>query len=548
MIESKYELGKKSFENNDFDNYVFFLNEEVKNSSDSFYYLGLSYKELGNTNESSKCFEKSFFINPNNVNSSNALGNIHYLKNEYDEAINYFNNSLKIDPTNTVANNYMGHIMSNLGRLDQANNFFKITLDNEKNPEVLAVCYINAGNCVARLDDMAKSIEYFEKAISLFPENKNSISAKIGLDTHSVSLYLAYYNLGLSYERLKLSGTVDHAKAIEALEKSLLHENLASQNGLNSNDAYLELALNYLTLGRYKEGWNLFERRWNTDRLFKVFDQPVFVGDKNYKDKNVLIYAEQGFGDSIQFIRYVKELKKHDPKKIIVVAHKPLVKLFSTIKEIDEIVSSGEDHSLFDYHIPELSFPSIFETDVDNIPCQIPYFHINEDDISNWGKKLPQGYKVGLCWSGDPKTHLTEYVRMENQKRNISLSQIDELLRIPNINFISLQKEDRKNELVNYPQIINLMNEVQDYYDTAAIISNLDLVVTVDTSVAHVAAALGKPVFMLSRWRGCWRWGTKEFCFAKKWYPTLEIYRETEYNNWNPIIKILTDDVKKLVN
>ena len=91
------------------------------------------------------------------------------------------------------------------------------------------------------------------------------------------------------------------------------------------------------------------------------------------------------------------------------------------------------------------------------------------------------------------------------------------------------------------------MNEVNDYYDTAAIISNLDLVVTVDTSVAHVAGSLGKKVFMLSRWRGCWRWGTKELCLAKKWYPTVEIYRETEYNNWNPIINILTDDVKKII-
>ena len=358
---------------------------------------------------------------------------------------------------------------------------------------------------------------------------------------------MLYYNLSLSYERLKLSGAIDHKKAINFLEKALSYENLAYQNGLNPYDARLELSLNQLTVGNFKDGWKEFENRWHTDRLFKVFEKHLSIGDGNFEGKDVLVYAEQGFGDSIQFVRYLKLLKQRNPKRIIVVAHKPLIKLFSTMPEIDEIVASGEPHSLFDYNIPELSFPFVFNTDVDTVPCEIPYFNIKQEDVDYWGSKLPKGFKIGICWSGDPKSHLTDYIRIENEKRNIALEQIDNLLKIPNVNIISLQKEDRKNELANYPNVINVMNEVNDYYDTAAIISNLDLVVTVDTSVAHVAGSLGKKVFMLSRWRGCWRWGTKELCLAKKWYPTVEIYRETEYNNWNPIINILTDDVKKII-
>jgi|LakMenEpi03Aug12_release.lakeMendotaPanAssembly.Ray.scaffolds.fasta_scaffold52360_4 tetratricopeptide (TPR) repeat protein len=541
------ELAKIEFENKNLENCIKILEENLKDSAESFYYLGLAYKEKGSLEEAKKYFEKSFFINPLDKNSCNALGNLHFTNNELNESANYFLNTLKNDPKDTVANNYIGTIFTKTNKLKEACGHFETILDNEKNPLIKAIAAVNLGNCVARLDDMQKSIEYFEKSISLFPEGKSSFTVQIGLDVHALSLYLLYYNLGLSYERLKTSGVIDHKKAIECFEKAISYENSAIENGLNPSDAYLELGLNYLTIGNYKDGWKKFEYRWNTDRLFKVFESPVYVGDGNYENKNVLVYSEQGFGDTLQFIRYVKLLKKKNPKKIIVVTYKPLVKLLSTIPEIDEIVASGDSHTNQDYHIPDESFPAVFETDIDTIPCEIPYFKINDADIEHWKNKLPSGYKIGVCWSGDPKINLGDYVRIENEKRNISLKQIDELLNIENVNFISLQKEDRKNELVDYPQIINLMNEVGDYYDTAAIISNLDLVVTVDTSVAHVAGALGKPVMMLSRWRGCWRWGTKEFCFAKKWYPTLDIYRETEYNNWGPIIKILTDDVRKII-
>ena len=546
-MNENLELVKKSYENKEYFNCMSILKEKLSDSSEYYYYLGLCQKDLGNMQDAQNSFEKSFFLDSSNKNSSNALGNIHYNRNEYKECLNYFLNTIKLDPNNIVANSYVGNALVGMGRLVEGKSHLSVALENEKDPKFQAILLTNLGNCVARLDDIEGSIIYFERAISLFPEGVSSFTTSIGLDVHTISLYLLYYNLSLSYERLKLSGAIDHKKAINFLEKALSYENLAYQNGLNPYDARLELSLNQLTVGNFKDGWKEFENRWHTDRLFKVFEKHLSIGDGNFEGKDVLVYAEQGFGDSIQFVRYLKLLKQRNPKRIIVVAHKPLIKLFSTMPEIDEIVASGEPHSLFDYNIPELSFPFVFNTDVDTVPCEIPYFNIKQEDVDYWGSKLPKGFKIGICWSGDPKSHLTDYIRIENEKRNIALEQIDNLLKIPNVNIISLQKEDRKNELANYPNVINVMNEVNDYYDTAAIISNLDLVVTVDTSVAHVAGSLGKKVFMLSRWRGCWRWGTKELCLAKKWYPTVEIYRETEYNNWNPIINILTDDVKKII-
>ena len=546
-MNENLELVKKSYENKEYFNCMSILKEKLSDSSEYYYYLGLCQKDLGNMQDAQNSFEKSFFLDSSNKNSSNALGNIHYNRNEYKECLNYFLNTIKLDPNNIVANSYVGNALVGMGRLVEGKSHLSVALENEKDPKFQAILLTNLGNCVARLDDIEGSIIYFERAISLFPEGVSSFTTSIGLDVHTISLYLLYYNLSLSYERLKLSGAIDHKKAINFLEKALSYENLAYQNGLNPYDARLELSLNQLTVGNFKDGWKEFENRWHTDRLFNVFEKHLSIGDGNFEGKDVLVYAEQGFGDSIQFVRYLKLLKQRNPKRIIVVAHKPLIKLFSTMPEIDEIVASGEPHSLFDYNIPELSFPFVFNTDVDTVPCEIPYFNIKQEDVDYWGSKLPKGFKIGICWSGDPKSHLTDYIRIENEKRNIALEQIDNLLKIPNVNIISLQKEDRKNELANYPNVINVMNEVNDYYDTAAIISNLDLVVTVDTSVAHVAGSLGKKVFMLSRWRGCWRWGTKELCLAKKWYPTVEIYRETEYNNWNPIINILTDDVKKII-
>ena len=415
--ESHLELAKKAYENKEYETSINLINELLKDSSEAFYYLGLSKKEIGNIDEAKSSFEKSFFIDQSNKEVSNILGSLCFSKNEYNESLNYFLNTIRLEPKNVVANSYVADILVRTGRLPEAVSHFEVALENEENPLVKAIIVTNLGNCVARLDNIEKSIYCFKQAISLFPEGTSHFTVPIGSDIHTISLYLIYYNLGLSYERLKLSGVIDHNNAISALEQSIVYQDLASINGLNYHDAHLELSLNYLTIGNYKDGWEKFESRWNTDRLFKVFDKPVSIGDGNFEDKTVLVYAEQGFGDSIQFIRYLKLLKQKNTKKIIVVTHKPLVKLFSTMPEIDEIVASGEDHSMFDYNIPELSFPSIFGTTTDTIPNDMPYFNINKEDISYWGSKLPEGFKVGVCWSGDPKSHLSDYVRIENEKR-----------------------------------------------------------------------------------------------------------------------------------
>lgn len=526
--------------NNENQKAIDYFNKEISKN-----FLGLGSAKLKyDIDQSINDFEISLKYDSENLLSMSLLGEILLFKKELSKSLSYL---LTIEKKSAKCPPQIFYLIAccytDLNDYNNALAYLnKIQTEDES---LKAFVYNSFGIICGKLEKLEESIDWFKKSANNFPDDIDTLSLNLNFCNLSLNLYLINYNIGLSYEKIK-----DHINAILYLGKALSF----AQTEDNKNDCSLELGMNQLFIGDFSNGWKNYESRWESKYFkkykSKYFEPPLIVGD--FKDKTVLVYSEQGYGDSIQFIRYVSLLKKQSPAKIIVATHKPLVKLFSKIKEIDEIICGQEGQNWenvprHDYRIPVMSFPFVFKTEFDTIPNE-NYLFVDEKDSEHWRSLMNSSNKpkIGICWGGDPKTNLDTHIILENKKRNVRLNQLKEIILNEKFDVYSLQKEDRENELVQFPNINNLMPHVKDYYDTACIISNLDLVIVVDTSVAHLAAGMGKNTWMLSRFRECWRWGVKEKCQADKWYPSMKIYRETELNNWNPIINQLKLDLIEL--
>ena len=304
--------------------------------------------------------------------------------------------------------------------------------------------------------------------------------------------------------------------------------------------------LSYLQLrqGRFEEGWQSLEARdWYTP-LAKQLPMPRWQSE-SLAGKSLLICFEAGFGDVIEFCRYAEVLKKQGATSITLLSHPPLKKLLSTLSGVDSIISFDEPlpSSGFDFWTPLLSIPRHCNTNLDSIPARLPYLHADADRIEKWKPLVPQlGLRVGLVWRGS--------TQFENDAdRSLpSLALLAPLWSVKNITFISLQKGAGENE--NPPDGLSLTSlgpKLTDFADTAAVISCLDLVICIDTAVAHLAGALGKPCWvLLPDYKTDWRWLT-ERCDSP-WYPeVMRLFRQSTMGDWNPVIADVVNALEAMV-
>lgn len=395
---------------------------------------------------------------------------------------------------------------------------------------------INHGVCRIKTGDIIGCLSKMDEALALFGESGSPIRVDFGGIAYLGSRYMIHFTKSTAHCMLG-----DFAQAVEQLEASLEDESGGISNGLKVDVAKVELAYCRMKIGMVDHrSWAMHERRWWTGKvaLEKILNPPINFSDPS--GKTVMVYSEQGYGDSIQFARFIVGLKKMGASKVVLVTHQPLLRLLGRVDGVDEVAASGQPHSRYQLHLPVMSLPFALGVGGGIGEYSKPYIKVDSSDAAAWEPRLPKGLKVGLVWSGDPKKDHSESVQEELRKRNIELRRLLlpflESCEGVDVNFVSLQKEDKDRQLDEFPFVVNLMDGVRDYYDTACIVANLDLVIAVDTSVAHLAGAMGKPVWMFSRYKGCWRWGVEGKCLAKSWYPSMRILRETEYDNWGPII------------
>jgi len=337
------------------------------------------------------------------------------------------------------------------------------------------------------------------------------------------------------------------ATAMNELDR--LHEALTSLQRLreigaaDAGTAWNE-ALIHLALGDFRRGLPRFEERWNLTAAISNrpnFQPPLWLGETPVAGRTILLVSEQGLGDSLQFCRYAPMLARRGATVLLSVP-RPLVRLMRTLDGVSRVMAEDETPPPFDVYCPLMSLPLAFDTVLETIPGDTPYLHADPAAVAAWHARLEAhpGLRVGLVWAGNPRPDEPDLHAIDG-RRSLSLSQFTPLAAIPGVTIISLQKINAGAQ-VQPPSpglsLIDWTDELTDFADTAALVAALDLVISVDTSVVHLTGALGKPVWILDRFAGCWRWLRSRA--DSPWYPTARLFRQSVRTDWRPVIAAIT--------
>ena len=387
----------------------------------------------------------------------------------------------------------------------------KVSIVRSRNCRTSAQIHNNRGNALLDLNRLNEALASFDAALARIP---NYAAALVNRGNALRSLHRAEEALA-SFER-----------AI-AIEPELA-------------EAHWNKGLLCLSLGDFEAGWRGYEWRWRRDNApSREFAQPQWRGE-DLHGKTILLHAEQGFGDTIQFLRYVPMVAGLGAK-IILELPDSLVPLLDTIDGVVAIVSRDQAHPPFDLHCPLLSLAVTFGTTLATIPAPLPNLRAPAERIEKWRARLPrnEAHRIGIVWSGKP-THNNDH------NRSIALARLAPLLSMPGFKFISLQSEIRDADLpllAKLPALLRLEEEIADFADTAAVIAELDLVIAVDTAVAHLAGSLGKPVWILLPYVLDWRWMLDRE--DSPWYPSARLFRQTVIGDWDSVIARLGQELAR---
>jgi len=539
--------------------------------------LALQYYQNGNLEHAEHACRNILKKQPKNPDVLHLLGLIYYQGRNYNSAISCLKKSLKNNPLNAEAYYNLGRTSQQIGEIDDAIHSFQKAL--EYNPYFVDA-YLNLGNLFQDKKELENAIISYQKVIQINPNfagayyNLGVVLQEKDLLEEAVSAYQkavqlnpqyadAYHDLGYVFQ---MKGQFD--KAIECYQKVLdlnpemldAHNNLGrayqGQKKINEAivsyrraidmnpdfaEAHCNLSMALLLTGNFRQGWPEYEWRWKLgDRSRYDFYQPRWTGF-DIMGRTLFLYAEQGLGDTLQFIRYAS-LASDRGARVIVECQKELKSLIEQVKGIEQVITREDPIPEFDFHCPLLSLPMVFDTGLENIPSDIPYITTDQVIIEKWHEKFrdrDSRLKMGLVWSGNPKYKA-------DRTRSFELLTFSPLANLKDITFYSLQKGEASKQTKNLPDgmdLVDFMDEVTDFADTTGLIMNLDLIISVDTSVAHLAGAMGKTVWTLLPFAPDWRWMLDRE--DSPWYPTMRLYRQPSFGDWNPLMDRLVKDLRK---
>lgn len=456
---------------------------------------------LGRDNDAAAAYMRALAVNPNRADIWSALGNTFGLLQQHDDALTAFDRALALSPRSAEILNNRGNTLLQLRRAAEALTSFDAAL--ALMPDAAGV-HNNRGNALLDLNRPAEALESFDGALSIQPGYVEAL----------VNRANALRDLNRSREAIE---SCDAALAIDPA--------LAA--------AHWNKSLEQLLLGNFSEGFANYEWRWkragNAPRDFGV---PQWRGE-NVSGKTILLHAEQGFGDTLQFIRYVPLLAERGARIVLEVPD-DLRPLLGRFDGVIATIARGEPHPAIDLHCPLMSLPLAFGTTLATIPASVPYLSAPEDRIAVWRAKLPLSGKlrVGLVWSGKP-SHRNDH------NRSLAFAWLAPLLARDGIDFISLQRDVRETDKTALEKSGVLRPDLDkaDFADTAAIIATLDLVIAVDTAVAHLTGALGKPLWLLLPFSPDWRWLLARD--DSPWYPGAQLFRQPKIADWDSVISRL---------
>lgn len=428
--------------------------------SRELYTLGLSLLQLGKTREAAFQFRKAVVIYPGFSDASLALGHCLHEMREYEEALSVYDRLLMAAPR-------------------------------------LAAAWNNQGTTLLEMCRYAEAAASFTRALELGPAMHDA----------RVALATCYQALGRVEEALVACDTVLAAAPEHA-------------------EAHWNKSLLLLLKGDYRQGWQEYEWRWqkrNFTSPCRNFLQPCWQGEPAV-GKTILIHAEQGFGDTLQFCRYIPLVAERGAR-VIFECHPPLVSLMQGLSGVADVIPMGRPLPNFDLHLPLMSLPLIFGTTVEKIPCEVPYLQLVADRLPSWRDLVldENRLKVGLCWAGKA---------YPDPRRSCPATLLASLARIEGVSWYSLQLGWK--EVLPLP-MNDTIDQIRDFSDTAVLISRLDLVITVDTAVAHLAGAMGKPTWVMLPHAPDWRWLLERE--DSPWYPSMKLFRQPGPEAWEDVVQ-----------
>ena len=521
------------------------MNSNIQN----LLHQGMALAEQKAYDEASNCFKTILEHDPNRIDALVNLGLMYYYSKKFDLAsktilavskkipespdINFYlgliNTALKkipdaiscykktviLDPNYVTAWYNLGELMFNQKRYDNAIQFFQKTISIDKN---FKDAHLNLGESYSRIGRFKKAIQCFEQVISIQRDH-----------------VAAHYNMGVAYNKLR-----NYKKAIESYNNALAIDS-------NHVKSHYNKSFILLLLGDFVNGFIEYEWRLQKQETYKSSSKKPFWHGDEEPDKSLLVYAEQGFGDCIQFIRFLPIIQKR-VKKIIFECQPELFRLFKGLTGIDVITKRGQPLPPHDLQVSLLSLGYILSLNLEDLPGQFPYLNPTiplRSKLNNSIEKNKQLLNVGIVWGGTGNTALKA-----DLGRSLFLKEFESLFDIEDIQFFSFQKGPRIHELKEKAgeKLVDLGQYCSDFADTAIAASKMDLIMTVDTAMAHLVGALGLNVWTLLGFDADWRWLQKTD--KSPWYPCMKLFRQNEPGNWKKVIEIikikLIENLKKI--
>ena len=428
---------------------------------------------------------------------------------QYVEAENIFRTICGRWPEDPVGYNGLGIATEGLGRLAEACLLYEKAISFGTNT---APAWNNLGKArfvQGRVDD---ALHCYQEAVAARPD-----------------FTIALTNLGHTYcEKLDLDS------ALDSYERTLYYRP-------EDQPAHWNRALVHLLRGNYEQGFLGYEwRRIMIGNLQRVFAEPLWDGF-DIEGKTILLHAEQGFGDTIQFIRFA-DLVAQRGARVLLDCQPELMPLLQGVRGLSELISRGNPLPAFDTHCPLPSLPWALRMSLGTIPASVPYVHIDEGRSERWAKRLaeaPRDLRIGISWSGAPRF-------AKDADRSTSPEQFERIAQIPGVTLFNLQKDALRNgeiPLLRLPNVIDFTAELTDFAETGALIRNLDLVISVDTVIAHLAGALGKPVWTLLPFLPDWRWLLDRA--DSPWYPSMRLFRQPSRRDWTSVFMGVANEIAR---
>jgi tetratricopeptide (TPR) repeat protein len=539
VVEAYYNLALALYSERDFTQAIEMCRKAVElkpNYVAALNDLGNMVREQGQEDAAKDCYERAAAADPNYFDALVNLASLHRQRQNFDLAHSYLVRAHQVQPNRPDTPMYLGDLETARERWAEAIEWYQksIALDPGSSRAIGRLATAMQGN--GQID---AAIANYRRAIEMNPEvAETHFNLGTALEEQGhIEQAVAEYQLTLKYQSDYTAAHVNlgaYYQDLDEQQKALEHYDQALARRPDSAEAHYNRAMILLRGGDFTRGWPEYEWRYKLPKFPLQVREETFWDGSHMGDGYLLVHAEQGMGDTLQFIRYIPLIKDRC-RNLMVRVHTPLVPLLR--QSGFDVIPHEASPDRVDMQVPMLSLPGMLGTNHGNIPANIPYLVAGPEAVERWRQRLEslQGFRVGICWQGSRENK-------SDHARSIPLAMFKPLAEVPGVQLVSLQKRDGLDQLaaLEEPMRIHELGDDFDegggaFMDTVGVMKNLDLVITADTSIAHLAGALGANTWVALNVRSDWRWMLQRE--DSPWYPTMRLFRQTKFGHWPDVFE-----------